>query len=273
MTSSRRIPAALLIWCSGFSACAPRPAVPRDQPNLGISDDSVSQRASISLREVRVQNVGSAAGEGVVSIAVVDSFGTTLMDFSLHDGAPIRVPAAGLGGAEGRVIRIPGVPAFEKLVDSLLSTEACFGLRAKIRTAGSDADESDNVKTREWRRWLPMAPSAMLKMTFSLAVPHRPAVARVRIEPLRVPAGAVVVYPQSGGGPLVPPGRHSREVHLVTPEQLPLGSVFAVRLTLTDSRTGKYCNSTSGPRYMTLFPPCSAATRPCYCVMVELRFK
>jgi hypothetical protein len=59
------------------------------------------------------------------------------------------------------------------------------------------------------------------------------------METPRVPPGARVVYAPSGNGHFLPPGRHTREVRLVTPEQLPHGSVFAARLTLTDSVTGE----------------------------------
>lgn len=229
----------VMVVCAGFAGCVNGPAfLQRERPNLGISDDSSSQRASISLRQVRVRNLGSVSGEGVVSVAAVDSFGTPLMEVTLLDGAPIRVPAANLGGAEGRVMPISGFAAFESLVDSLARTNSRFGLRARIQTTGGDADESDNVKTREWGPWLSMAPSGELTINFNFAVSHRTRAARVRMETVAVPSRALVDYPWSRDGLLLPPGRYTREVRLVTPKQLPMGSVFAARLTLTDSQTG-----------------------------------
>ncbi len=256
------IAAVSLVAGSGFSGCVSGRAVSQpERPNLAIAEDTSRQRALISLRQIRVRNLGSVPGEGVVTVAVIDSVGTPLMEVALKDGAPIRLPAASLGGAEGRVVPMSDLAAFENLVDSLARAEARFGVRARIRTTESDADESDNVKTREWGPWLPMAPSAEVTIRFTFAVSDRAGAMKVHLEPLRVPPGASVVAAPSGHNLFLKPGLHTREVRLLTREQLRHGSVFSARLTLTDSVTGEVLQQHERSAVFDTVPPMLSSYR------------
>lgn len=220
---------------NGGARTAPR----RERPNLGIADDTSPQRAMISLRQIRIRNVGHVPGEGYLSIAIIDSVGTCLIEAPLENGHPITLPAASLGGTEGHIVPISGPPAFRKLLDSLVRTESRFGLRASIRTVGGDADDSDNVRTRECGPWAPMGPSATVSMTFSFAVSAPTRAAELHVELIGVPIGSRLGADHNGGRLFLHPGHYTKEVHLRTPKQLPHGSVFGVRLTLTDSVTGE----------------------------------
>lgn len=237
--TARRSPLGLLgatvavLVCNGCLHADP------ERPNLGVADEKSELGAAISLREIRIRNLGTVPGEGVISVAVIDSLGTALVEFPLRNGAPVHVPAANLGGAEGHVESISAPPVFEDLVDSLIRTGTRFGLRARIATNGGDKNDSDNVKTREWGPWLPMTAGADVTMKVFFVVPSGTLTARVHRESVRVPPGARVVSGSRGDSVFLHAGLHYSEIRLLTPEWLPHGSVFVSRVTLTDSATGQ----------------------------------
>jgi hypothetical protein len=241
MRGTISIPAhALMIAASvGALGCMREGAREDARPDFAVAEDSSSRRALVSAREIRIRNQGFAGGEGVASLAVVDSLGNALMEIPVQNGAPINLAAAALGGSEARVVPVAGGPAFENLLTELLRSRIPFGLRARIRTTGGDADEADNVATREWRASIPILPSAEQTITFAFVVPHGLRAARVRVETLIAPQDTPVRNPLSEHGLLMPPGTYAKEIHLTTPSNLRHGSRVLARLTVADSETGE----------------------------------
>lgn len=205
----------------------------RSRPDLAIATDSLG-RQSLSLLSVRVRNLGHVTGRGIVSIAVLDSFGRVLTDVTMHHGAGVDVPPVDLGGDEGVVIPFLGPLSFRRLVDSLIVSHTRFALRAEIRCTTQDANESDNTGTRDWGQWLRLAPDSELTVRIAFLLPRGVRRAFFKLDPPSVGLIATGVP----NGIVEGAGWHSREIRVHLSGALPYGYVGAVHFSLTDAING-----------------------------------
>ena len=171
-------------------------------------------------------------------MAVVDSFGGTIAKFLANDGRPILLPSAELGGIRGRAVPMPTSEAFLQLLDTLLSSRHRFGLRVTIHTNGKDADNSDNVSTREWGGEIRL--SSDLEVDIAMTFRGADTLRRLRFGHARMhmPIGAILVdsilqYQDVAGMP-----GHRAWFRIRLPKPVAYGAVVAGQLLALDSATG-----------------------------------
>jgi hypothetical protein len=160
-----------------------------------------------------------------------------LANAALNDGKPISVGCARAGGIDGREFTISGIPAVDRVVDSLLQSEDRFAIRVIVETAGSDADESDNMSTRDFGAWTKMLPNAEFSTSVAFVIPVSTSAMRLATD-LKGPQ----VQWLSDSTDVIsttPDTVYRKTIHLRTLDMLPHGSVLMARLTLLDSATGK----------------------------------
>lgn len=227
----------LLAFASSLlSACSGSSDNRSGRPDLGFVEDSLTGQAEISLTALHIRNQGETAGEGTLTLAILDSLGQKKQEVNLLGGATFRVPRLSLGGGMGRVV--PADPqAFAQVVADILRSDAPFSLLARIATRGSDGQASDNVGTREFRRWMRLSPDSNVDLQFAFQVASTLRAPRAHLDVLRKPARSRL-HSQTCDALRLESGQHACVVRFSTPGKMTDGAVLAVRLTIRDGETG-----------------------------------
>lgn len=121
---------------------------PASRPAMSIAWRNAAQIEEV---EVRIRNLGKDAGEGRVSVDVLDETGKVLLHLEPPDEQKLlRVPGVDDGGRDGKVIRMKASWELNTLIDRFDRTRTRYDVRATVDTDGPDTDPFDNSKTKSW---------------------------------------------------------------------------------------------------------------------------
>ena len=240
--SVRLLRAAVGISGLGCHALRPIP-MERELPDFTVAADSEFGQlglVKISRRSVHVQNIGRAPGSFRLSVDVLDSMGSLLLQAAIPRGdSMIHLSAAHLGGREGIDVPFSQITALQEIIDTLSSKNSGFGIRVRIATRDGEANLTNSVGTREWRPWIFLEPGKRIATHFLFNFDRLVRPGKVSLEALRIPPAFGIERPQQEDSILTNTDTYSRELHLTTPARIPHGLAIAVRLTVTDMGTSE----------------------------------
>ena len=102
------------------------------RPGVSIAWRNANQVEEV---EVRVINLGDEAGEGRLSVEIVDATGKTLLRLTAPEGEEVvRVPSRENGGLQGKVIRMKANWELNALIDRNDLTRTQYGVMASVES-------------------------------------------------------------------------------------------------------------------------------------------
>lgn len=193
--------------------------------------------------EVRIVNFGNQTGSGRVSVDIVDAEGKVILHLTPPDGEEvIQVPAASMGGKEGKILRMKASWELNGLIDRFDLGRIQYGVMATIEPIGPDDNPGNNRKTKTWNNMTRVVPSAV--NTFNYVLMNHEAEARefdVRLETSQLPPGWKVADSNAGRGRVrLAPGEAVRgTLTLSLPDGTPANGAFSeARVSLVDPAKG-----------------------------------
>lgn len=243
-------------------------------PDLAIGDDEVYQRpnswsdaadalkryafpasragVSIAWRnadqveevEVRVVNLGDQVGSGRISVDVVDADGQVLLRLSPPQGEEVvQVPAANMGGAQGKIIRMKASWELNGLIDRFDLSHTQYGVMATVEPQQPDSNSANNSKTKTWNNMSRVVPGGTTSFNYSFVnSATAPTTYTLNLERNRLPIGWILTDSNTNRSDVtLRPGERIRGTLTLrvpdTPQQN--GAFSEARIALLDKNSGK----------------------------------
>ena len=219
---------------------SPNYALAASRPGVSIAWRNANQIEEV---EVRVVNLGNESGSGRLSVDVVDAEGRVLLHLTPPAGEEVvQVPAANLGGRQGKIIRMQASWELNGLIDRFDLAHVQYGIMATIQPLGQDDDLSNNRKTKTWNNMSRVVPGGTTTFNYALANHESERQTfQLRLERSHVPPDWRLSDSNEGRGNItLGPGESVRgTLSLTVPSNLAqIGAFSEVRISLVEPTTG-----------------------------------